>query len=116
MQQMCALLKDGHSEVFLPKELAERMEADLPLRIDLIENRVFVTGEPTGGSTGDPLAFALPGGGSGRVATSADVGAGLVGRGVQPDVLTPRTAEDFLAGRDAALAAGIAELRSGTGR
>ncbi len=69
-------------------------------------------GEPTGGSTGDPLAFALPGGGSGRVATSADVGAGLVGRGVQPDVLAPRTAEDFLAGRDAALEAGIAELRS----
>ena len=44
LQQMCALLKDGHSEVFLPKELAERMEADLPLRIDLIENRVFVNG------------------------------------------------------------------------
>src|SRR4051812_27367116 len=44
LQQMCALLKDGHSDVFMPKELAERMEADLPLRIDLIENRVFVTG------------------------------------------------------------------------
>jgi carboxyl-terminal processing protease len=68
-------------------------------------------GEPTGGSTGDPLAFALPGGGSGRVATSADVGAGLVGRGVHPDVLVPRTVKDFLAGRDAALETGIAALR-----
>src|SRR6185312_8140532 len=42
LQQMCALLKDGHSNVFLPKELTERMEVDLPLRIDLIDNRVFV--------------------------------------------------------------------------
>jgi carboxyl-terminal processing protease len=73
-------------------------------------------GEATGGSTGDPLAFALPGGGSGRVATSTDVGEGLIGRGVQPDVRAPRTVQDFLAGRDAALEAGIAELRSGPGR
>jgi C-terminal processing protease CtpA/Prc len=69
-------------------------------------------GEPTAGSTGDPLAFALPGGGSARVSTSADLGAGLVGRGVQPDVLVPRTAQDFLAGHDAALEVGIAELKS----
>jgi hypothetical protein len=217
LQQMCALLKDGHSGVFLPKELAERMEADLPLRIDLIENRVFVTrveskaleaegvaagleilniaynilgyltagdfatppwksrdyiptlrvwgqaggwfepkpiqwagkgsdaylkpvvmligprslsatdvfaetfkdlqrgklvGEATAGSTGDPLAFALPGGGSARVATSTDTGAGIIGKGVQPDILVPRTVRDFLAGHDAALAVGIAALRS----
>jgi carboxyl-terminal processing protease len=70
-----------------------------------------LVGEPTGGSTGDPLAFALPGGGSGRVATSTDVGDGLIGRGVQPDVLVPRTVQDFLAGRDAVLEAAIAELR-----
>jgi carboxyl-terminal processing protease len=68
-------------------------------------------GEPTGGSTGDPLAFPLPGGGSGRVATSTDDGHGLIGRGVQPDVLVPRTVQDFLAGRDAALEAAIKELR-----
>jgi C-terminal processing protease CtpA/Prc len=73
-------------------------------------------GEPTGGSTGDPLAFALPGGGSGRVATSTDVGEGLIGRGVQPDVPAPRTVQDFLAGRDAALEAAIAELRSSSVR
>ncbi|MFY9822767.1 MAG: S41 family peptidase [Thermoanaerobaculia bacterium] len=73
-------------------------------------------GEPTGGSTGDPLAFALPGGGSGRVATSTDAGEGLIGKGVQPDVLVPRTVQDFLAGRDAALEAGIAELRKGSMR
>jgi C-terminal processing protease CtpA/Prc len=70
-----------------------------------------LVGEPTGGSTGDPLEFALPGGGSARVSTSTDVGAGLVGRGVQPDILVLRTVRDFLAGHDSALEAGIAALR-----
>jgi carboxyl-terminal processing protease len=41
-----------------------------------------LVGEPTAGSTGDPLAFALPGGGAGRVSTSTDAGPGLIGRGV----------------------------------
>lgn len=75
-----------------------------------------LVGEPTAGSTGDPLAFALPGGGSGRVSTSTDVGDGPIGKGVQPDVLVPRTVEDFLAGRDAALEAAIAELRPASAR
>lgn len=75
--------------------------------------RGVLIGEPTGGSTGDPLAFLLPGGGSARVSTSTDVGTGLIGRGVQPDILVPRTVEDFLAGRDAALAAALSELRRG---
>ena len=74
-------------------------------------HRGKLIGEPTGGSTGDPVAFALPGGGFGRVSTSTDVGAGLVGKGVQPDVLVPRTVQDLLAGRDAALEAAIAALQ-----
>jgi len=71
-----------------------------------------IVGEATGGSTGDPLGFALPGGGSGRVSTSAEVGIGIVGKGVQPDVAAPRTVRDFLAERDAALEAGLAELKT----
>ncbi len=73
-------------------------------------HRGKLVGEPTGGSTGDPLAFALPGGGSARVATSTDAGPGLIGRGVQPEIPVPRTVQDFLAGRDAALEAAVAEL------
>ncbi len=69
-----------------------------------------LVGEPTAGSTGDPLAFALPGGGTGRVATSTDDGPGLVGRGVRPEIPAPRTVRDLLAGRDAALEAAVAEL------
>jgi carboxyl-terminal processing protease len=75
--------------------------------------RGLLIGEPTSGSTGDPLGFLLPGGGSARVSTSTDVGTGIIGRGVQPDILVPRTVEDFLAGRDAALAAALSELRRG---
>jgi C-terminal processing protease CtpA/Prc len=75
--------------------------------------RGVLIGEPTGGSTGDPLGFLLPGGGSARVSTSTDVGPGLIGRGVQPDILVPRTVEDFLAGRDAVLDSALSELRRG---
>lgn len=74
-------------------------------------DRGMIIGEPTGGSTGDPVAFALPGDGFGRVSTSANVGTDLVGHGVQPQLLVPRTVEDFLASRDAALEAAVAELR-----
>ncbi|HEY7405014.1 MAG TPA: S41 family peptidase [Candidatus Angelobacter sp.] len=70
-----------------------------------------IVGEATGGSTGDPVAFALPGGGSARVSTSTEVRGGIVGKGVQPDVSAPRTVQDFLAGRDAALEAGLTELK-----
>lgn len=70
-----------------------------------------IVGEATGGSTGDPIAFAVPGGGSARVSTSAEVGGGIVGKGVQPDVPAPRTVRDFLAGRDTALEAGLVELK-----
>lgn len=73
--------------------------------------RGVIIGEPTGGSTGDPVSFALPGGGFGRVSTSANVGTALVGHGVQPQVLVPRTVEDFLAGRDAALERAVIELQ-----
>ena len=73
-----------------------------------------LVGEPTAGSTGDPLAFALPGGGSGRVSTSTDDGPGLIGRGVRPEILAPRTVKDLLAGRDAALEAAVAEVTAAT--
>ena len=79
-------------------------------------HRGSLVGEPTAGSIGDPLVFALPGGGMARVATSTDPGGGLVGRGVLPDVQVSRTIVDFLAGRDAALERGIAELRAAIAR
>jgi carboxyl-terminal processing protease len=64
----------------------------------------MLIGEPTGGSTGDPLTFALPGGGLARVSTTPNLGA------IQPHVAVPRTVTDFLAGNDAALSAALARL------
>lgn len=73
--------------------------------------RATVVGEPTGGSTGDPLAFPLPGGGFATVATSTEVVPTLIGVGVQPDILVPRTAADIMAGVDRALETAIAVLK-----
>jgi C-terminal processing protease CtpA/Prc len=72
--------------------------------------RGLIVGQPTAGGTGDPLVFALPGGGTGRVSTSGVVDNPLIGRGVIPDVAVARTARDFLVGRDATLDAGVAAL------
>ncbi len=54
-----------------------------------ISGRVTLVGEPTGGSTGQPLLIRLPGGGYARVCAKRDRypdGADYVGKGVIPDV------------------------------
>jgi C-terminal processing protease CtpA/Prc len=71
-------------------------------------------GEPTGGSTGQPLMFALPGGGMARICTQqgryAD-GREYVGVGIQPKVKVAQTVADFRMERDAVLEAALAYLR-----
>jgi C-terminal processing protease CtpA/Prc len=67
-----------------------------------------IIGEPTGGSTGQPLSFDLPGGGSARVCAKYDRypdGTEFVGVGVQPNILVHPTISDFRAGRDTVLLA-----------
>ncbi|MFL6197570.1 MAG: S41 family peptidase [Thermoanaerobaculia bacterium] len=74
-----------------------------------------IVGEPTGGSTGQPLQFKLPGGGMARVCTKRDTypdDKEFVGVGVQPQVLVQPTVEDFRAGRDTVLEAALALLRN----
>jgi C-terminal processing protease CtpA/Prc len=73
-----------------------------------------IIGEPTGGSTGQPLSFNLPGGGRARVCTKRDTypdGREFVGVGVQPQKLVRPTIEDFRAGRDTVLQAALEEMR-----
>jgi C-terminal processing protease CtpA/Prc len=73
-----------------------------------------ILGEPTGGSTGQPLSFSLPGGGSARVCTLqtryAD-GRDFVGPGVQPKIRVAPTVADFRAGKDTVLESAEAYLR-----
>jgi carboxyl-terminal processing protease len=72
-------------------------------------------GEPTGGSTGQPLQLRLPGGGSARICTKRDRypdGREFVGKGVQPTIAVAPTVADVVAGRDTVLERALAELRA----
>jgi C-terminal processing protease CtpA/Prc len=72
-----------------------------------------IVGERTGGSTGQPLSFPLPGGGGARVCTRhctlAD-GTEFVGVGILPDLAMSPTLADLRAGRDTVLEAALREL------
>lgn len=62
-------------------------------------------GLPTGGSTGQPVPFDLPGGGNARVCGKRDTypdGKEFVGIGIMPDIIVKKTIKDLLNGIDAA--------------
>ena len=78
-------------------------------------HRGEMIGEPTGGSTGQPLSFALPGGGTARVCTKHDSfadGKHFVGVGIQPDILVHQTHADIIGGRDPVFEAAIRALET----
>ena len=78
-------------------------------------HRGKMIGEATGGSTGQPLMFKLPGGGSARVCTKHDSfadGREFVGVGIQPDIPVHPTRADILAGRDSVLETAIHSLQA----
>lgn len=75
--------------------------------------RGLIIGEPTGGSTGQPLSFDLPGGGTARICTKHDSfadGTDFVGVGVQPDTPVQLSRQDVILDRDSVLQAAIASL------
>lgn len=77
-------------------------------------SRGMIVGEPTGGSTGQPLFFKLPGGGNARVCTKRDTypdGRMFVGFGIQPNKLVLPNITDLRAGRDTVLEAALAQLK-----
>jgi C-terminal processing protease CtpA/Prc len=66
-----------------------------------------IIGQPSGGSTGQPLSFRLPGGGSARVCTKRDWfadGTEFVGVGIMPDIEVQDTVADLRAGHDSSIA------------
>ena len=68
--------------------------------------RGTIVGEATGGSSGQPLLFALPGGGQARVCTKHDRfpdGREFVGVGVTPDVKVSPTRDAIVHGTDPVL-------------
>lgn len=77
-------------------------------------NRGIVMGEPSGGSTGQPLVFKLPGGGTARICSKRDVGPygnEFVGHGIAPDVVVTATVADVQAGRDGVVIRAVQVLR-----
>jgi C-terminal processing protease CtpA/Prc len=86
---------------------------DFAVAFDVMQRGTLV-GEPTGGSTGQPLHIKLPGGGSARICTKQDTypdGRAFVGVGVQPQHLVKLTVEGVRAGRDEVLEAALASLQ-----
>jgi len=77
--------------------------------------RATIIGEPSAGSTGQPLMIDLPGGGRARICTANckyPDGKQFIGVGIQPDILVKRTIKGISEGRDEILAAAIEHLRS----
>ena len=75
--------------------------------------RGLLVGTPSGGSTGQPLSFDLPGGGKARICVKRDGypdGSDFVGRGVQPDIVVAPTLASVRDGSDPALAKAVGAL------
>ncbi|WP_170113024.1 S41 family peptidase [Ahniella affigens] len=73
-----------------------------------------IVGEATGGSTGQPLFLALPGGGGARICAKRDRladGTEFVGHGIHPDIPSAETVDGFRAGRDTVLDTAIAAIK-----
>jgi C-terminal processing protease CtpA/Prc len=78
-------------------------------------DRGHIIGQASGGSTGQPLRFPLPGGGSARICSKRDSfsdGTDFVGVGIRPDIEVAPTVADIRAGRDPVLERAVAEIEA----
>lgn len=85
---------------------------DFLLAFDVMK-RGTIVGQTTGGSTGLPMAFGLPGGGQARICIKLDLypdGRELVGKGIAPHIAVQPSVAEFRSGRDVALERAIALL------
>lgn len=85
---------------------------DFLIYADNQENMTKI-GEPTFGSTGQPMIFDLPNGGFGRVCTKKDTypdGREFVGYGIKPDIEIKTTLKDYMENRDVVLEKAIEYL------
>lgn len=76
--------------------------------------RGTIMGEATGGSTGQPIMFKLPGGGLTRICTKRDTypdGKEFVGTGIKPGITVHPTVSDLRQGRDTVLEAALERLK-----
>jgi len=86
---------------------------DFVIAVDSIKRATFV-GQKTNGSTGQPLTFTLPGGGSARICTVKATypdGREFVGHGISPHVYVEPTVENIMNHQDVVLEKGIEVLK-----
>lgn len=91
---------------------------DFVMAFDALKRGILV-GQTTGGSTGMPLSFGLPGGGSARICAKWDSypdGREFVGTGIAPDIKVSPTVADIRAGRDPVIERAAAALRRVAGK
>lgn len=72
-------------------------------------------GQPTYGSTGQPLSFEMPGGGSARICTKKDTypnGKEFVGYGIMPDIEITPSLNDYLKKNDPTLNKALSYLKT----
>lgn len=77
--------------------------------------RGMLVGQRTAGSTGQPLVFDLPGGGTARICVKRDSypdGSAFVGIGIPPQIEVEPTVVDIRAGRDPVIAAAVNALQA----
>ncbi|SDG40355.1 S41 family peptidase [Psychroflexus sediminis] len=95
--------------VVLISELTYSAAEDFSSAFKMAQRGVLI-GTATGGSTGQPLGYHLPGGGVGFVCTKRDAmydGTEFVGLGIQPDVEVKLTLEGLQNGKDEVLDAAL---------
>ncbi|MEL6624463.1 MAG: S41 family peptidase [Bacteroidota bacterium] len=79
------------------------------------QKHMIKIGQPTFGSTGQPMVFDMPGGGSARICTKKDTypdGREFVGVGIQPDIYVKKSLDDFIHDKDPALEKAIEYLEN----
>ncbi len=87
---------------------------DFLIFMDGLQRATYI-GEPTNGSTGQPLFMQMPGGGIAGICTKKDTypdGREFVGPGIQPHIFVPVTLQTYLGTDDPALSKGIEVLKS----
>jgi len=98
--------------VVLTSERTFSAGEDFVLAFNALE-RGKTIGATTGGSTGQPKFFALPGGGTARICAKRDLlpdGSRLVGKGIAPDIDSAPTVRSIRDGSDPALERALAQL------
>jgi C-terminal processing protease CtpA/Prc len=101
--------------VILTGHSTESAAEDFLIGADKQKNIVKL-GEATNGSSGMPLRFNLPGGGSARICIIKDTypdGREFVGKGIQPDITVTPSVNDYLKNKDVILEAALKYFDNG---